>query len=145
MISTTRHYKSDSIREFDVCNDLHPRLIDGLDVIDALTPVSKKTGLRENLLTLLRKVVSDPAKAQLLNVALQELPKESSFNSMSDDDKIDALVMRLNTGSPAEDDLYRSRLSELIPDFNQLLNAGKSKDDVIEFESQDVPDVTETK
>ena len=38
------------INDLDSCNDLNPRLLDGLDIIDALTPVSKKTGLRENLL-----------------------------------------------------------------------------------------------
>ena len=39
-----------------------PRLIDGLDVLEALCPVSKNTGLRENMLSLVRKMINDPAK-----------------------------------------------------------------------------------
>lgn len=57
-----------------------PNLIDGVEVLDALCPVSKKTGLRENPLTLLRKVVSDPAKARLLEMALMELPSDNSLS-----------------------------------------------------------------
>lgn len=91
-----------------------PRVIDGLDVVEALSPVSKKTGLRENFLTILRKVVADPRKQVLLQQALQELPADNSQSKLSDSEKLDFLTMRLSSGSPAEDDLIRQRLESVL-------------------------------
>lgn len=91
-----------------------PNLIDGVDILDALCPVSKKTGLRENPLTLLRKVVSDPVKARLLEQSLQELPVDNSQCNLSDDDKVNFLMMRLDSGSPTENEHFRQILLDSI-------------------------------
>lgn len=91
-----------------------PNLIDGVEVLDTLCPVSKKTGLRENPLTLLRKVVSDPAKARMLELALMELPSDNSYQQMSDEDKVNFLMMRLDSGTPSENEHYRNLLMDHI-------------------------------
>lgn len=122
-----------------------PSLIDGADVINTLAPVSKKTGIRENLLSLLRKVVADPAKQALLQSALQELPTDNSQANMTDSQKVDFLAMRLSTGSPAEDDSFRSVLEDLVADLPSAVRQSVSKDSdkTIDFKPTDSPSVEE--
>lgn len=126
-------------QEYDTALQTAPRLIDGLDILDSLCPVSKVTGLRENMLTLLRKVAGDPAKAALLNVALQEIPTVESLKGATDEQKVDYLVNRLDKGTPAEDDLIRSRLLEMIQDtpFKEQPNVDPT---TIDFSNNDSPE-----
>lgn len=123
----------------DVFKSDLPSLIDGADIINTLAPVSKKTGLRENILSLLRKVVSDPAKQALLQSALQELPTDSSQQNMTDEQKVEFLAMRLSTGSPAEDDNFRQVLTDIVADLPSLVRQSVSKetDKTIDFNSND--------
>lgn len=116
-----------------------PSLIDGADVINTLAPVSKKTGIRENLLSLLRKVVADPAKQALLQSALQELPTDNTQANMTDSQKVEFLAMRLSTGSPSEDDFFRSVLEDLVADLPSAVRQSVSKevDKTIEFNAND--------
>lgn len=112
MISIVKSAVIQPVEEKDVT--VAPRLIDGLDIINALTPVSPKTGMRENLLSLARKLVADPQKARLLEAAIQEIPSMRSDPRCSDEDLTDTLMMRLQTGTPSENDAFRSGLMELI-------------------------------
>ena len=116
-----------------------PRLIDGLDVLEALCPVSKNTGLRENMLSLVRKMINDPAKQRLLIGALQEIPTSNQPSSMTDDQKVDFLTMRLESGTPAENDSIRQTLLDMIPDLPSGSSSPVSKDS-IEFNKDDAPD-----
>ena len=126
-------------QEYDTPLQTAPRLIDGLDILDALCPVSKVTGLRENMLSLMRKVAGDPAKAALLSQALQEIPTVESLKGATDEQKVDYLVNRLDKGTPAEDDLIRSRLLEMIQDapFKEQPNVDPTS---IDFKPSDSPD-----
>lgn len=112
MISIVKSAEIQPVEEKDVT--VSPRLIDGLDIINALTPVSPKTGMRENLLSLACKLVADPQKARLLEAAIQEIPSMRSDPRCTDEDLTDTLMMRLQTGTPSENDTFRSGLLELI-------------------------------
>ena len=125
--------------EYDTALQTAPRLIDDLDILDALCPVSKVTGLRENMLSLLRKVAGDPAKATLLNAALQVIPSVESLKGATDEQKVDYLVNRLDKGTPAEDDLIRSRLLEMIQDA-PFKEQPKVDPTTIEFSEKDSPE-----
>lgn len=112
MISIVKSAVILPVEEKDVT--VAPRLIDGLDIINALTPVSPKTGMRENLLSLARKLAADPQKAKLLEAAIQEIPSMRSDPRCTDEDLTETLMMRLQTGTPSENDAFRSGLMELI-------------------------------
>lgn len=87
-----------------------PTIIEGAEVYDCLCPVSKKTGHRENPLSLLVKVLP-PDKARLAASILQELPSiRQEYPNISDGDAIDLCVDRLSSGSPYEDGLVRDAL-----------------------------------
>lgn len=87
-----------------------PTIIEGAEVYDVLCPVSKKTGHRENPLSLLVKVLP-PDKERLAASILQELPSIRQENpTISDADAIDLCVDRLSSGSPYEDGLVRDAL-----------------------------------
>lgn len=93
----------------DVKVDL-PNVIEGAEVYDVLCPVSKKTGHRENPLSLLVKVLP-PDKERLAASILQELPSiRQEYPDISDGDAIDLCVDRLSTGSPFEDGQVRDAL-----------------------------------
>lgn len=87
-----------------------PIIIEGADVFDVLCPVSKKTGHRENPLSLLVKVLP-PDKERLASLILQEIPSIQQENpNISDSDAIDMCVQRFSTGTPYEDQQIRSAL-----------------------------------
>lgn len=91
-----------------------PVLIDGVDVINTLAPVSKKTGMRENLLTLVRKLVNDPAKQALLYQVIQELPTDNSQANLDEASKFDFCAQRLETGTPAENEKLLDSLQYVL-------------------------------
>lgn len=87
-----------------------PTIIEGAEVYDCLCPVSKKTGHRENPLSLLVKVLP-PDKERLAASILQVLPSiHQEYPDISDGDAIDLCVDRLSSGSPYEDGLVRDAL-----------------------------------
>lgn len=86
-----------------------PVMIDGVEAINTLCPVSKLTGHRTNPLTLLG-MVSD-GNARLLDNILQVLPEVKQMDA-PDDVKIDMLVPS-DLGSFAERDAMISRLADV--------------------------------
>lgn len=94
-------------------NDPNPVIIQGAEIFDTLCPVSKLTGVRENPLSLLSRVL-DPAKARSLDAILQQLPAMRNEDPrMSDEDALDLCMSRLETGTPAEDALVAERLASI--------------------------------
>ena len=91
-----------------------PCIIDGVDIINTLCPVSKATGLRENPLSLIRKLVNDPAKQALLMGIIQELPTDNSQQSLDEDSKFEFCAQRLNVGTPAENEVLLQHLEKVI-------------------------------
>lgn len=79
-----------------------PVIIDGVDIINTLCPVSKKTGMRENLLSLIRKLVNDPAKQALLYQCIAEQPVDNSQAGLDEEGKFEFCPQRLQVGTPAE-------------------------------------------
>lgn len=95
-------------------NETISNQLEGAEVFDTLCPVSKLTGFRENPLSLLAKQL-DPAKVRLVNAVLQELPVVANEDGrISDSDALDMIVDRLSSGTPAEDALIRSKLSDML-------------------------------
>lgn len=114
-----------------------PNVIEGSELLDTLCPVSKNTGRRGNPLALLGKLTG--ADSNLLNSVLQELPALRSDPRLTDEDRVNAIVERLATGSPAEDALMAERL---MKDIDALGISSKSVDEVkpsdtIKFDSAD--------
>lgn len=99
VISASDKFPNDTFR---------PCVIEGADLLDTLCPVSKFTGARESPFSLLGKITN--ANSDLLNAVLQELPVIASNPSLSDADRVEFLVSRLGSGTPAEDALLSSRL-----------------------------------
>lgn len=142
MIHIANHVHQNIKEEpFFVAEDC-PCIIDGVDVLDALCPVSKKTGLRENPLSLIRKLITDPAKQALLGAMLQELPTDNSQSGLTDDQKFEMCFQRLSTGTPAENDVIRDNLLAIIDNFNDQQKAIiKNSQSKIMFNSDDAPAV----
>lgn len=117
-----------------------PYVIEGADIIETLCPVSKYTGTRENPLSLLAKITS--ADSALLNSVLQELPVIASDSNLSDDDRVNFLVSRLGSGTPAEDALLSSRLMNDLDALGLRSSSVDSPDSLsentISFDSSDV-------
>lgn len=87
-------------------------VLDGVSVINTLTPVSKLTGKRESIMSILSKVGNDPAKARLIQPLIQELPTVRSMKG-TDEDRTAVLAQRLATGMPVEDDACRAALASM--------------------------------
>lgn len=114
-------------------------VIEGADILDVVCPVSKFTGHRESPLKLLGKLSG--AKSDLLNSVLQELPVIASDSRLTDADRVDMVVQRLSTGTPAEDSLMAERI---MNDIDALGLSSKSAQissdpDKIAFDVSDSP------
>lgn len=145
MISIGNNVVQNVVERSFVCSAL-PNIMDGADLIDTLCPVSEKTGLRENLLTLVRKLISNPAKQALLMPFLQQLPCDNSQSSLSDEDRFELCAQRLCTGTPAENDVLRDSLMSIFEYSSAMLSSAKdvAEKATIKFESSSVePSVTE--
>jgi hypothetical protein len=92
-------------------DDNEPRLIDGVEILDTICPVSKLTGHRTNPLTLLGAVTD--GNSRLLQAVLAELPAVQTDPSVTDEDKLDLLVSRLDTGTFADMDAVRDALASI--------------------------------
>lgn len=97
-----------------------PSVIDGVDIINTLCPVNKKTGLRENILSLLKKLVADPAKQALLMQCLQELPTNDSLQGVSDDILAEFCEQRLSVGTPAENAVLRQQFMDVYEHSEEI-------------------------
>lgn len=98
---------------FYVAKEL-PCVLQGREIIESLCPVSSKTGLRENILSLIKKLSADPAKGAMLMQCLQEIPQDTSMASLLEDDKFTFVANRLSVGTPAENEEYRKYLYSAI-------------------------------
>lgn len=121
-------------------NDKLPSLCEGADVFDVLCPVSKKTGHRENPLSLLVKVLP-PDKERLAAMILQEIPSIQQENPrISDADAIEMCVSRFSSGSKYEDQQVRQALLDaadlLFPDASDAEKAAAAS--AVASESPDV-------
>lgn len=101
--------KSDTVY-VDLCEE--PIIIQGVLEFDTLCPVSNFTGRRGNPLSLLTMALSDK-NSRLLDSIIQELPTIRDLD-VSDDDKLNLLVSRLDTGSFAEQDALTEQLSKVV-------------------------------
>lgn len=114
-------------------------VIEGAEILDVVCPVSKFTGHRESPFKLLGKLTG--AKSDLLNTVLQEIPAIASDSRLSDSDRVDMVVQRLSSGTPAEDALLAERI---MNDIDALGLSNKSvqvpsDSSKIAFESSDAP------
>lgn len=116
-----------------------PKVIEGAELYDSLCPVSKLTGKRCNPLSLLGMITG--AKADVLQSILLQLPVVSSNPELSDEDRVQFVVERCSTGSPAEDALMAERIMQDL-DALGLSYKGedvKAPDTSISFANTDVP------
>ena len=90
-----------------------PVIIEGSDLYDKIAPVSELTGKRENVVTVLSRLAHNPEYSRAINALLQEIPTIKSDPRLNDDDRIDLMMSRLSTGTPAEDDAVRSYLESV--------------------------------
>lgn len=107
-------FNNDPVAEKEFFCDGAPCIVDGVDILDILCPVSKKTGLRENPLSLIRKLVNDPAKQALLYSIIQELPTDDSQSGLDENSKFEFCAQRLNVGTPAENEVLFRHLESVI-------------------------------
>lgn len=125
-----------SKEKFRLTGEAEQCIIEGVQELDTLCPVSKVTGHRGNPLQLLRTALSDSA-ARLLDAVLQEIPTVKDL-PVSDDEKLSMCVQRLYTGSLAEQDALTRELSQyvdtLFPDKPEVAEQVKES---IQFESSD--------
>lgn len=117
-----------------------PILIEGIEEYDCLCPVSKLTGHRANPLSMLKVALSDK-NSRLLSAILQEVPVIDSDPRISDEDKLNTLVSRLDVGTLAEHD----NVTRVLSDFADYLfpSVDKSDDNAekIAFSPSDSPNV----
>lgn len=88
-----------------------PVLIEGLQELETLLPVSKLIGRRSDPLTLLKAQFSKDSR--LLDSLLQELPVVASDPKISDEDRFSVLAQRLSIGTPYEDEQLVQQLSKV--------------------------------
>lgn len=126
-----------------VCLDAVP-VCDGILEYDTLCPVSKLTGHRESPITLLKMALGDK-DSRLLNAVLKELPTVQQMQGVSDEDKLQLLASRLNTGTFAEQDqLVESLrgvcdvlfpdLPDKVPEVQQIIEFNKSDEQTLDTE-----------
>lgn len=109
MFDTRRFVSGDSPDSWHPTADHLPKVIEGLDVIDTVCPISKETGQRENALTLLTKVL-DPKHRSLMDSIMQNIPAVNERPDIDDESALDMLVDFNRFGTPYERDLVHDRL-----------------------------------
>lgn len=114
-------------------------VIEGADILDVVCPVSKFSGHRESPFKLLGKLTG--AKSDLLNSVLQEIPSIASDSRLTDADRVDMVVQRLSSGTPAEDALLAERIMNDIDALGLSAKSVQSSVDSskIAFEASDAP------
>lgn len=117
------------------------RIVDGVDVYEALCPVSSVTGCRENPLQLLKSLVNDPQKGRLLDSILQELPSNNSPAGLSNDDLLEQLMPALEGTTFYEQDKFAERLMAISGDLLKTQGIQKPITEVKESPSVESPSV----
>lgn len=124
------------LNEHEKVSSDSPRVIQGADVYNALCPVSSLTGKRENALSVLKKVFSDPQKSRYINAILQELPSVRCMQG-TDADRIAVLASRLDVGLPAENDMLTKALESMTDVLFADTNKVEKTSNVIDFSGDD--------
>lgn len=124
------------------CDRLRPQVIEGADIFDTLCPMNKFNGHRDNPLSLLGKITG--ADSQLLQSVLQELPTVFNDPSMTDDDRVNYLVPRLSSGTPAEASIVAEHLMNNLDALGMSQKRAQAvvesqQKQTIEFDNKDVP------
>lgn len=130
--------KQNVIMDCNVAPGAPDQVIEGAEIYDTICPVSKLTGHRESPFKLLSKISG--ADSALVNQVLQELPSIASDARLSDEDRVQSLVSRLSTGTPAEDAIMAEKL---MADLDALGLKVSSAEDVKEA-VKDTIDFAET-
>ena len=115
------------------------QVLEGKELYETVCPVSKFSGHRESPFKLLGKLTG--AKADLLNAVLQEIPSLASDPRLSDEDRVNAVVDRLSTGTPAEDALMAERIMNDIDALGLRGRSVEQSKETIDFKPADTPDV----
>lgn len=118
-------FSNKDFKEKPFYRDGAPCIVDGVELLDTLCPVSKKTGLRENPLSLIRKLAADPAKQMLLYQCLQELPVDNSQADLTEDMKFEMTPQRLMVGTPAEQQVLFDAWAEVVDLHKSSIEAQK--------------------
>lgn len=130
----------DPYKESIISTDkVRPTVLEGLDVFDTICPHSKSTGHRENPLSLLGMLTG--ADSQLLQSVLQELPSTFSDPNLTDQDRVDFLVPRLCSGSPAEQAIIAEKMMVDLDALGLSQNQAEKvveTNQTIEFNKNDV-------
>lgn len=111
-------------------------VIEGNEILDVVCPVSKFTGHRESAFKLLGKLTG--AKADVLNAVLMEIPVLVSDSRLTDEDRVQTVVSRLSSGTPAEDALMAERLMADIDALGLSAKSVEQKVESIKFNASDV-------
>lgn len=135
MFDTQRFVSGDSPESWHPSAAHLPKVIEGLDVIDTVSPISKETGQRENALTLLTKVL-DPKHRNLIDSIMQNIPSVNERPDIDDESALDMLVDFNRFGTPYERDLVHDRL---INTLDVLLPQREQKKAAIQFNPEDAP------
>lgn len=85
-----------------------PHLIDGVQELETLLPVSKLTGRRADVLEVLTLAFNKDSR--LLDALLQELPTIPSDPNISDVERVQMLAGRFDQGTRADNDALVERL-----------------------------------
>lgn len=139
-LSNCRNLKYRPHFERVVPEDVQP-VMEGVELLDSLLPVSSVTGNRMSFYDALRFVSGEKYSRQI-DALLVEWPSVASDPRMTDDDRVDFLVSRLATGLPSEDDALREHLAKIVGDFSQV-EPGVKSPDIIDFKPSDSPDASQ--
>lgn len=109
-------------RNFQISSEIRldkvdaPVLLENGDTIQKLLPVSRLTGNRQSMYSLL-KMVGGEKYSRAIDALLPEIPAIMSDQRLSDDDRVDLLTSRLNVGSASENDRMRKQLALVVDTF----------------------------
>lgn len=133
--SLYEEYKGSAI-ESDI---LLPPVIEGAEIFDTLCPFNKFNGHRENPLALLGKITG--ANSQLLQAVLYELPTIASDPRLTDEDRVNYLVPRLCSGTPAEQAIVADNLMKNLDalGLSQKSSQFASESQKIDFSETETP------
>lgn len=135
MFDTQRNVFPDSRESWHPSASHLPKVIEGLDVLDTVSPISKETGQRENALSLLTKVL-DPKYHSLMDSIMQNIPAVNERPDIDDESALDMLVDFNRFGTPYERDLVHDRL---ISTLDVLLPKREQQKAAIQFSPEDAP------
>lgn len=107
-------------------------LVEGVQILDAISPVNNLTGTRENPLNLIGLIMDDTRK-DLLSKLLADVPTIKSMASLPDDEMADLVAPRLATGIPAEDAAFNEHLfavaSAVMPEIRRAAGVQQPSSD----------------